>query len=241
MLFNSFTFLVFLPIVFILYWFLLKKSFKAQNILLLIASYVFYGWWDYRFLSLILASTVVDYIVGLQLNKIEQKSKRKLLLAVSLIFNLGLLCYFKYANFFIDSWVQAWGSVGVDFNISSLQVILPVGISFYTFQTLSYTIDIYRKQLNPTSSFFRFATYVAFFPQLVAGPIERAAHLLRQFDKKRIFDFEYAKSGISLILWGMFKKVVIADNCAFFVNQIFDDIPGHSSAELMIGAVLFGF
>ncbi|HIB37494.1 MBOAT family O-acyltransferase [Mesonia sp.] len=241
MLFNSFTFLIFLPIVFILYWFLLKKSFRAQNILLLIASYVFYGWWDYRFLSLILVSTLVDYFVGLKLSETEKKASRKWLLAVSLLFNLGLLCYFKYANFFIDSWVEAWGSVGVNFNISSLSVILPVGISFYTFQTLSYTIDIYRKQLQPTPSFFRFATYVAFFPQLVAGPIERAAHLLPQFDRKRIFDFEYAKSGISLILWGMFKKVVIADNCAFFVNQIFNDISGHSSAELAIGAVLFGF
>jgi len=241
MLFNSFTFLIFLPIVFILYWFLLKKSFKAQNILLLIASYVFYGWWDYRFLSLIFASTLVDYFVGLKLSKTEKKASRKWLLAISLLFNLGLLCYFKYANFFIDSWVEAWGSIGVNFNISSLNVILPVGISFYTFQTLSYTIDIYRKQLQPTSSFFRFATYVAFFPQLVAGPIERAAHLLPQFDRKRIFDFEYAKSGISLILWGMFKKVVIADNCAFFVNQIFNDISGQSSAELAIGAVLFGF
>ena len=202
MLFNSFTFLIFLPIVFILYWFLLKKSFKAQNILLLIASYVFYGWWDYRFLSLIFASTLVDYFVGLKLSKTEKKASRKWLLAISLFFNLGLLCYFKYANFFIDSWVEAWSSIGVNFNISSLNVILPVGISFYTFQTLSYTIDIYRKQLQPTSSFFRFATYVAFFPQLVAGPIERAAHLLPQFDRKRFFDFEYAKSGISLILWG---------------------------------------
>jgi D-alanyl-lipoteichoic acid acyltransferase DltB (MBOAT superfamily) len=151
------------------------------------------------------------------------------------------LCYFKYANFFIDSWVNAWSSVGVDFNISSLEIILPVGISFYTFQTLSYTIDIYRKQLKPTPSFLRFATYVAFFPQLVAGPIERAAHLLPQFDKKRKFDFDFAKSGISLIVWGMFKKVVVADNCAFFANQIFDNAAGHSSAELMLGAVLFGF
>lgn len=202
---------------------------------------MFYGWWDYRFLSLIFASTLIDYFVGLQLKKTRQQSKQKLLLAVSLFFNLGLLCYFKYVNFFIDSWVNAWSSLGVDFNISSLKIILPVGISFYTFQTLSYTIDIYRKQLQPTSSFLRFATYVAFFPQLVAGPIERAAHLLPQFDKDRKFDFNFAKSGLSLIIWGMFKKVVIADNCAFFANQIFDNAAGHSSAELMLGAVLFGF
>jgi len=241
MLFNSFTFLIFLPIVFILYWFFLKKSFRAQNILLLIASYVFYGWWDYRFLSLILASTLVDYFVGQKIRNSTKDFTRKLLLAVSLVFNLGLLCYFKYVNFFIDSWVNAWSSVGIDFNMSSLQVILPVGISFYTFQTLSYTIDIYRKQLKPTSSFLRFATYVAFFPQLVAGPIERAAHLLPQFDKKRVFDFNFAKSGLSLIVWGMFKKVVIADNCAFFANQIFNNVAGHSSVELMLGAVLFGF
>ena len=202
---------------------------------------MFYGWWDYRFLSLIFASTLVDYFVGLQLKKTRQQSKQKLLLAVSLLFNLGLLCYFKYANFFIDSWVNAWSTVGVDFSISSLEIILPVGISFYTFQTLSYTIDIYRKQLKPTSSFLRFATYVAFFPQLVAGPIERAAHLLPQFDKKRKFDFNFAKSGVSLIVWGMFKKVVVADNCAFFANQIFDNATGYSSAELILGVVLFGF
>jgi len=202
---------------------------------------VFYGWWDYRFLSLIFASTLVDYFVGLKMKNSSTDSTRKILLSVSLLFNLGLLCYFKYANFFIDSWVSSWSSVGVSFNISSLQVILPVGISFYTFQTLSYTIDIYRKQLNPTPSFLRFATYVAFFPQLVAGPIERAAHLLPQFNKKRKFDFNFAKSGVSLIVWGMFKKVVVADNCAFFANQIFDNVSGHSSAELMLGAVLFGF
>ncbi|SHI37517.1 D-alanyl-lipoteichoic acid acyltransferase DltB, MBOAT superfamily [Mesonia phycicola] len=240
MLFNSFTFLVFLPIVFVLYWGLQKKSFQLQNIVLLIASYIFYGWWDYRFLALIFASTLVDYLVGLNLAKQDNIMQRKILLSISLLFNLGLLCYFKYTNFFIDSWIEAWDTVGIHFNISSLSIILPVGISFYTFQTLSYTIDIYRKQLKPTTSFLRFATYVAFFPQLVAGPIERAAHLLPQFDEKRIFDFEYAKSGVSLILWGMFKKVVIADNCAFFVNQIYDNVEAYSSVELSIGAILFG-
>jgi len=241
MLFNSLTFLIFLPTVFILYWFVFKKSLNGRNFLLLAASYVFYGWWDYRFLSLILASTLVDYFVALAIEKSEKKSKRKWLLSISLIFNLGLLALFKYYNFFIESWVESWASAGVTMNVSSLNIILPVGISFYTFQTLSYTIDVYRKQLEPTKNFVQFATFVSFFPQLVAGPIERATNLLPQFKMLHQFDYKLAKTGISLIIWGLFKKVVIADNCAFFVNQIFENPENFAAAELWLGAVLFGF
>lgn len=241
MIFNSIAFFVFLPIVFILYWFVFKNQLKAQNVLVLVSSYVFYGWWDYRFLSLIAASTLVDYLIGLALSQETRYKRRKLLLIYSLVFNLGLLGFFKYFNFFIESWVEVWGAIGVAMNSSSLNIILPVGISFYTFQTLSYTIDVYRNKIKPTKNLVEFAAYVSFFPQLVAGPIERAAQLLPQFQKQRVFDYELAKSGLYLIIWGIFKKVVVADNCAFFVNQIFEQPTGYSTSELWVGAVLFGF
>ena len=240
MLFNSITFLLFLPIVFTLFW-LFKQQLRVQNLILLVASYVFYAWWDWRFLGLIIASTVVDYTVGIYLPKTRQPSKRKALLYISLIFNLGLLGFFKYYNFFVDSFVEAFANAGINLEPSSLQIILPVGISFYTFQTLSYTIDVYKKQISPTHHILNFATYVAFFPQLVAGPIERASQLLPQFSLSKKFNFEFAKSGIYLIIWGFFKKVVVADNAAFFVNQIFDDPSSQSSLSLMLGAILFAF
>jgi D-alanyl-lipoteichoic acid acyltransferase DltB (MBOAT superfamily) len=241
MLFNSFTFFVFLPIVFALYWFVLRIKLKAQNALILVASYVFYAWWDWRFLSLILFSTLLDFYLGKALGKSNSKKRSKSLLWTSLLVNLGFLGVFKYFNFFIDSWVEAWGGLGVDLEVSTLSIILPVGISFYTFQTLSYTIDVYRKELQPTHSLLNFAAYVAFFPQLVAGPIERATRLLPQFSQARTFSYKVAKSGVYLIIWGLFKKVVIADNCAFFVNQIFNNPDNFSSAELGLGAVLFAF
>jgi len=241
MLFNSIEFLCFLPVCFILYWFVFKESIQLQNLFVLIASYFFYGWWDYRFLGLILFSTLVDYGVGLQLSKTTKGTPRKWLLGLSLTVNLGLLGFFKYYNFFIDSWVTAWGQLGVEMHQSTLYIILPVGISFYTFQTLSYTIDVYRNQLKPTSNIINFAAYVAFFPQLVAGPIERAKQLLPQFSRKRIFNEEQAISGLHLILWGLFKKVVIADSCATYVNAIFDNYQEHNSLTLLLGAVYFAF
>jgi alginate O-acetyltransferase complex protein AlgI len=241
MLFNSISFLIFLPVVFILYWGLFKRSLKFQNIFLVIASYLFYGWWDYRFLALIAASTLIDFFVGSFLQKSGNDIHRKMLLSLSLIFNLGLLGFFKYYNFFIESWIDSWTSLGVEMQLSSLNIILPVGISFYTFQTLSYTIDVYRRKIEPTSSIINFSVFVAFFPQLVAGPIERAKHLLPQFSKKRIFNEERAISGIHLILWGLFKKVVIADSCAIYVNEIFDNYDNMNSASLLLGAVYFAF
>ncbi|PQJ73312.1 MBOAT family O-acyltransferase [Polaribacter butkevichii] len=240
MLFNSFEFLVFLTIVFILYWFVFKKL-KTQNILILVASYVFYGWWDWRFLSLIFLSTLVDYTLGLMLKKTANVKKRKLLLYSSLLFNLGMLGFFKYYNFFIHSWVEAWSSLGVTMHVSSLNIILPVGVSFYTFQTLSYTIDIYKGKLEPTKDFISFASFVSFFPQLVAGPIERATNLLPQFFRKREFDYSLAVSGMKLILWGLVKKVVIADSCATLVNLIFADYQNESGLALIMGAIYFAF
>jgi len=241
MLFNSIDFAIFLPLVFVLYWFVTKRTLISQNILVVLASYLFYAWWDYRFLALIILSTLVDFIVAKQLENETDNRLRKGLFLVSLLFNLGMLAFFKYFNFFIESWVEAWQLFGVTMETSTLKIILPVGISFYTFQTLSYTIDVYKNKIEPTSSFLEFAAFVSFFPQLVAGPIERASHLLPQFKKKHIFNSEFAISGLYLIIWGLFKKVVIADNCAFFVNQIFDGATGYSSMELFFGAILFGF
>ncbi|MGC1472574.1 MAG: MBOAT family O-acyltransferase [Psychroserpens sp.] len=241
MLFNSIDFALFLPIIFVLYWFVAKRSLKLQNALIVIASYVFYAWWDYRFLSLIVLSTLVDYTVARLIGGETNQKKRKTLLLVSLCFNLGLLGFFKYYNFFIDSWVDAWHAVGVEMHVSTMHIILPVGISFYTFQTLSYTIDVYRNKLEPSKRLIQFMAYVAFFPQLVAGPIERATRLLPQFQKERTFNMQFAMSGVYLIIWGLFKKVVVADNCAFFVNQLFESSGNYSSLELVFGAILFGF
>ncbi|MDT0676811.1 MBOAT family O-acyltransferase [Autumnicola musiva] len=241
MLFNSLPFMVFLPVVFVFYWILLKKRLQAQNVLLLVASYVFYGWWDYRFLTLIAASTLIDFFIGLALTKKNLLRWKKPLLWVSIVFNLGMLGVFKYYNFFIDSWMEAGQALGFNMHFSSLQLILPVGISFYSFQTLSYTIDIYRNKIKPTSDFIRFAAFVSFFPQLVAGPIERASNLLPQFSRRREFNFEFAKSGIHLIIWGLFQKMVIADNCATFVNNIFNNYENLNSLTLALGSVYFAF
>lgn len=186
MLFNSIEFVIFLPIVFVLYWFVINRNLKMQNFFVLVASYVFYGWWDWRFLSLIVFSSIIDFTVALQINGSNDKVKRKILLFVSIIVNIGLLGFFKYYNFFVDSFVEAFAQFGIQMNARSLNVILPVGISFYTFQTLSYTIDVYRKNLEPTRDVIAFFTFVAFFPQLVAGPIERAVNLLPQFYTKEL-------------------------------------------------------
>ena len=241
MLFNSFDFAIFLPIVFILYWFVYNKSIKAQNLLLVVASYVFYGWWDWRFLFLILFSTLVDYTIGRALGTAQNKRSRKLLLGVSILVNIGLLGFFKYYNFFLDNFVEAFSFFGTSFEASRLDIILPVGISFYTFQTLSYTIDVYRKKLEPTKNLIAFTAFVSFFPQLVAGPIERATNLLPQFFRKRTFKSDQAIIGIKQIIWGLFKKIVIADNCAQYANEIFARHESFSSVVLIIGAIYFAF
>ncbi|MBQ0786899.1 MAG: MBOAT family protein, partial [Oceanihabitans sp.] len=188
MLFNSIDFAVFLPIVFVLYWFVTKRSLSLQNVLIVCASYLFYGWWDYRFLALIALSTLVDFIVAKQLQKETVRKRRKALLFVSLIFNLGMLAFFKYFNFFIESWVDAWQLFGIEMQTATLKIILPVGISFYTFQTLSCTIDVYRGKLKPVKSLLDFSLYVTFFPQLVAGPIVRVNELTPQFEEAKKFN-----------------------------------------------------
>lgn len=241
MLFNSLDFAIFLPIVFLLYWFVVQKNLKLQNALIVLASYVFYGWWDWRFLSLIIFSTVVDYLVGQKLRVEEKQSKRKVLLWTSIFVNLGFLGFFKYYNFFLENFVDAFSLFGMQINANSLNIILPVGISFYTFQTLSYTIDVYKKKLEPTKDFIAFSAFVCFFPQLVAGPIERATNLLPQFYKKRTFEYHKAVDGMRQIIWGLFKKVVIADNCAEFANQIFNNSADMNSSTLVLGAIFFTF
>lgn len=241
MLFNSIDFAIFLPIVFILYWFVANKNLKLQNFLIVISSYLFYGWWDWRFLSLILFSTIVDFLVGLMLSKEENETKRKALLWTSILVNLGFLGFFKYYNFFIENFTTAFSFFGNEIQPNSLNIILPVGISFYTFQTLSYSIDVYRKKLEPTKDFIAFSAFVSFFPQLVAGPIERATNLLPQFYKKRTFDYSKAVDGMRQILWGLFKKVVIADTCTESANAIFNNSDNFSGSTLVLGALYFTF
>jgi len=241
MLFNSLEFFIFLPIVFAMYWLIGNKRIKQQNLLIAISSYVFYGWWDWRFLFLILFSSLVDYTIGLKLNSEDKPSKRKTLLWISICVNLGFLGFFKYYNFFVDSLVESFTFFGGQLSINTLNIILPVGISFYTFQTLSYTIDVYNKKLDPTKDFLAFMAFVSFFPQLVAGPIERATNLLPQFHKRREFVYENAVDGLRQALWGLFKKVVIADNCATYANMIFNNQQEYSGSTLLLGAFFFAF
>lgn len=241
MLFNSIDFAIFLPIVFLIYWFITNKNLKLQNAFLVVASYFFYGWWDWRFLALIIFSTLLDYWVGRLMAQETKVLNRKILLWVSILVNLGFLGFFKYYNFFLDNFAQAFSLFGMPISARSLSIILPVGISFYTFQTLSYSIDVYRKKLKPTTDVVAFAAFVSFFPQLVAGPIERATHLLPQFYKRRQFEYHKAIDGLRQILWGFFKKIVIADNCAHFVNIIFEAPQDYSASTLVLGAILFAF
>ncbi|QXP66303.1 MBOAT family protein [Polaribacter sp. AHE13PA] len=241
MLFNSIDFAIFLPITFVLYWFVTNKNLRLQNFLIITASYIFYGWWDWRFLSLILFSTIIDYSIGISLSNQNNQRKRKILLYISILINLGFLGFFKYYNFFLDNFISAFSFFGTKINASSLNIILPIGISFYTFQTLSYTIDVYKKKLEPTKNFIAFSAFVSFFPQLVAGPIERATDLLPQFYIKRHFDYTKAVDGMRQILWGLFKKIVIADNCAQNANIIFNNSYEYSGSTLILGAVFFAF
>ena len=241
MLFDSFDFAIFLPAVFFLYWFVTNKNLKLQNILIVIASYFFYGWWDWRFLSLIVFSTFTDYFAGLLISKQSNNHKRKIILCISVIVNIFFLGFFKYFNFFVDSFVTGFSFFGVNFNPYHLNIILPVGISFYTFQTMSYSIDVYKKKIEPTKDFVAFAAFVSFFPQLVAGPIERATNFLPQFKVSREFSYENAVDGCKQMLWGFFKKVVVADNCAEYVNLVFKEFYTCSGSTLVVAAVLFTF
>ncbi len=240
MLFNSLDFALFLPIVFALYW-LAKRSIKLQNTILLISSYYFYACWDWRFLSLILISSLVDFLVGIALSNQEHVVKRKVLLWTSISVNIGFLTFFKYYNFFVEEFVTVFSMFGREIQANSLNIILPIGISFYTFQTLSYSIDIYKRKLEPSRDLIAFSAFVSFFPQLVAGPIERASNLLPQFLRQRTFDYSNAVMGMQQILWGLFKKMVIADNCAELANMIFNNSADYSGSTLLLGAIFFSF
>ena len=240
MLFNSFEFLVFLPIVFALYWFVFASSYKAQNLLLLCASYFFYGWWDWRFLFLILFSTLVNFFIGIFIGKkLIGRKEKKILLWLSILISIGQLCLFKYYNFFVLELIETLQLVGISLKPTVLDVVLPIGISFYTFQLLSYTVDVYKGNIRPTKNFVAFAGYISFFPQLVAGPIERAKDLLPQFLAPRSFEYSLAADGCRQILLGVFKKVVIADASAIYVDRIFSSPESFSGSTLLLGAMLF--
>ncbi|MCP4971737.1 MAG: MBOAT family protein, partial [Arcobacter sp.] len=240
MLFNSIDYLIFLPLVFVIYW-LLQNRLREQNILLLLSSYVFYAWWDWRFLSLIIYSSLIDYIVGLKINSSKSKRVKKNWLLLSLVSNLGLLAIFKYYNFFADTFANSMNTIGWRVDDLTLNIILPVGISFYTFQTLSYTIDIYRGNFKPTKNIVAFFTYVSFFPQLVAGPIERASNLLPQIQTKRIFNQKWLKEGVFQIAIGLFRKIVIADNLAIYVDSVYGNHELHSSSTFLLATVFYAF
>lgn len=241
MLFNSLDFALFLPVVFLLYWFVFNKNTETQNGFLVITSYIFYSWWDWKFCGLIAFSTLLDFWVSRKIQISQNQSRKKLFLTISLIANLGLLGFFKYYNFFIENFVEAFSILGFTINPDRLDIVLPVGISFYTFQTLSYTIDVYRGDIKSSSNLITFAAYVSFFPQMVAGPIERATNFLPQFSKMRKFNYSTAIDGCRQILWGLVKKVVIADNCSEYVNYCFEHYESLSASSLWMGAVFFAF
>lgn len=245
MLFNSPQFAIFLPIVFLLYWFAFdcfisksKYQLRLQNAFVIVASYVFYGWWDWRFLLLIAFTSFCSWGSGLLIGKARTKGKAKMWMWLNIILNIGILALFKYYDFFVTEFAQL-------FHVSTegllLKVILPVGISFYTFQALSYSIDVYRGKIEPTKDVIAFFAFISFFPQLVAGPIERATNLLPQFLEKREFDYDTASEGMRQILWGLFKKIVVADNCAVYVDQVFSNYTDQLGSTLLLAAIFFAF
>lgn len=242
MLFNSLEFAVFLPLVFLCYWFVVNRNLKLQNFFIVCVSYLFYGWWDWRFLTLIAFTTFCSFLSGILIEKYEGKRRiQKIISALNIVLNLSILGIFKYFNFFTENLGRLFEIFGFALDWVTLDILLPVGISFYTFQALSYTIDVYQHKLKPTHDAVSFFAYVSFFPQLVAGPIERATNLLPQFYVRRQFDYMGAVDGLRQILWGLFKKMVVADNCALAVNQIFGSYAEQSGGMLIIGAVLFTF
>lgn len=241
MLFNSLNFAVFLPIVFLLYWFATNREVRRQNILLLVSSYFFYASWDWRFLFLLIFSTLLDYFTGIKMSDAKNQRAKKFWFWLSISINLGFLGVFKYYNFFAESFAAALENVGINIDPWTLKIILPVGISFYTFHGLSYVIDIYKNRIKAEKNFIDYSVFVSFFPLLVAGPIERATHLLPQIQKSRTFDYSRAVDGLRQILWGLFKKVVIADQCAEYANLIFNNSGDYSGSTLVVGAILFAF
>ncbi len=240
MLFNSIDFSIFMPIVFLIYW-AFSKNARLQNLFLLAASYFFYGWWDWRYLSLVLFCSITNYVAGLLMMKADNQKRRKLILVCCCLVSFGVLGVFKYYDFFVHAFVDAFSLFGIQLQAHTLKLILPVGISFYTFHTLSYTIDVYRRQFDPTKDVISFFLFVSIFPLAMAGPIERATNLLPQIYKKRSFDYGQAVDGMRQILWGLFKKIVIADNCAEIVNRTFENYHTMPASGLVIGAIMFAF
>lgn len=240
MIFNSIEYLIFLPVVFLVYWSIvkLKNATTIQNLFLVISSYVFYGWWNLKFLILIALTTFASYLSGLLIGKTRYK---KAVVWSNVLLNLGILAMFKYYGFFVSNLQLLLHPYGISLDSVTLNLILPVGISFYTFQALSYTIDVYRNKIDATKDIIAFFAFISFFPQLVAGPIERATNLLPQFLKQRVFDYGMAVDGMRQILWGLFKKMLVADNCAMVVNSVFNHYQTQSSINLWIGAILFAF
>lgn len=239
MLFDSISFVLFLPLVFVLYWFIVPKNLKLQNGLLLIASYYFYACWDWRFLFLLFFSTLLDYASGIKIAQVQKISSKRLWFWLSVCINLGFLAVFKYYNFFAVQLCNGLEQLGLEVNPFLISVILPVGISFYTFHGLSYVIDIYKGRIKPERNFINYGVFVSFFPLLVAGPIERAQHLLPQIKEARQFRYSEAVDGLKQILWGLFKKIVIADQCAIYSDFIFDSSAQFSGPTLVLGALLF--
>ena len=245
MLFNSFEFAIFLPIVFLLYWFVFdyalgkcKHQLLLQNLFIVVASYIFYGWWDWRFLILIAITTILSFLSGISIERAPTQRGKKAVMITNIVVNLGILGVYKYYDFFAREFAEL---IGIEADFLLLHLILPVGISFYTFQALSYSIDVYRKQIEPCHDIVAFTAFLSFFPQLVAGPIERATNLLPQFQRKRSFDYATAVDGMRQILWGLFKKIVVADNCATYVDTVFADLSNQSGSTLVLAAVLFTF
>lgn len=242
MVFNSITFFIFFILFFFLYWIISKKAtVKITNLFILLSSYLFYGWWDWRFLGLLLFSSSVDYIVARYIEKTDEQRKRKLILCISIFSNIGLLAFFKYFNFFVDSFVTLLHLFSIPVNTTTLSIVLPVGISFYTFQALSYTIDVYRKNLRASHDPIAFLAFVSFFPQLVAGPIERAKELLPQFYNKKQFSYPLCISGLRLMLWGFFQKIVIADNLALLVEKVYSAPQQYSGLSVLFASCCFAF
>lgn len=241
MLFNSLEFAVFLPLVFFFYWFVVNKRLRLQNLFIVGVSYLFYGWWDWRFLILIAFTTLCSYLSGTLIEKYRDKRHAKAIAAANIVLNLLILCLFKYFNFFSENLAKLFELFGAELDWVTLDFLLPVGISFYTFQALSYTIDVYKRKIEPTHDPVAFFAFVSFFPQLVAGPIERATNLLPQFYVKRRFDYAKAVDGMRQILWGLFKKIVVADNCATAANEIFNNYTQFGGSTLVLGAIFFTF
>lgn len=239
MLFNSLEFLIFLPIVFLLYWYVFNKNTTIRNLFIITISYLFYGWWDWKFLLLIAFTSLCSFLSGICIEKFPNKTR--IMMITNITINLFILGLFKYYNFFVESFHHLLQYIGIQSQYTLLNLILPIGISFYTFQALSYTIDVSRKSIKPTHDIFAFFAYVSFFPQLVAGPIERATNLLPQFYKTHTFNYAQAVDGMRQILWGFFKKVVVADNCAIWVNEIFANYQDQSASTLLLGGIYFAF